>query len=224
MPPGYEGDFEPQPAYPPAPLAAPRPSGSGRGPVVAVALAVVLLGAAGAVLALSRVGDEHQVSVAGTVSGTFAPAGCAGPAVDAEVIPEASKHREGTIEYETAPAYGGEHNPLPLPRAQQVYQRGMGPDLVERAVHNLEHAYVVVWYDTEASQEDVDRVAGEVRATRYDKVIMVPWDRGTFADTRFALSAWGHLRYCEQPDAASITAFYEEHGGSYGDAPEKLAP
>jgi hypothetical protein len=199
------------------PLAAPPPSGPRQGPLVALALAVLLLAAAGGVVAAVRVGDKDRDAV------TVAAAGCAGPSVDAEAVPGVAKHGGGTIEYETSPPYAGEHNPLPLPASSRPVERGTTPFAVERAVHNLEHGYVVVWYDSDASQEDVDRVADEVRAARLQKVLMVPWDRGTFENTRFALSAWGHIRYCEQPDAESIAAFYSEHGGPNGDAPERNA-
>lgn len=180
---------------------------------VAVVAVLVLLGAIGAVT--SKDGDSGGEPAAGP--------GC-GMVTD-HAIPEgdAAKHADGPIEYDTAPPHGGKHNPTWLPAFQRVIRRDNAPDLVvERAVHNLEHAYVVVWYGEDVSDEELDEVSEAVAGADLSKVLVVPFP-GRF-DAPFALTAWGHVQYCEQPDAASLRAFWDLHGGPNGDAPEKNAP
>lgn len=136
-----------------------------------------------------------------------------------------AEHRPGEIEYAYVPPSSGPHNGAPLTTARQVIPRDDAPDrVVERAVHNLEHGYVVVWYDDTATDEEVAAVADAARAAFLRKLLVVPWDRGAFGGPSFVLAAWGHVQPCELPDAEAIKAFWVAHGGENGEAPEARAP
>lgn len=206
--------FPPSPSAPPPGAPAPAPRRGLPGWLVgaiAVVAVLVVLGAVGVATSKDDRGGARPAAGAGC--GTIAD----------HPIPEAAKHVEGPIAYDTKPPHGGEHNPTWLPAFQKVIRRGSAPDLVvERAVHNLEHAYVVVWYGDDVRDEDLDAVAGAVADANLPKVLVVPYP-GTL-DTPFALAAWGHVQHCEQPDEAALRAFWDLHGGPNGDAPEKNAP
>jgi hypothetical protein len=140
---------------------------------------------------------------------------------------EGSAHRQGDIAYESSPPHSGPHNPIPLQSGAHVTDRRTAPENVaERAVHNLEHAYVVVWYTPGASPDEVARAVAAADETGLRKVLVVPW-REAFDDTaaRFVLASWGYLQTCDYvPEAAAIKAFYDAHAGENGRAPEKFAP
>lgn len=180
--------------------------------VVALGLAIAVIGAAGVVAALGRsLGDDER-------PGPAASAGC-GPMRDF-ALPLDASHQAGRVEYPDIAPYGGPHSPSPLPGFLRFVPRdGAPPDVPERAVHNLEHGYVVVWYGTDATAESLEELRDALRETPR-KVMAVPW-RG--AGT-FTLAAWGHLQSCGQPTADAINAFFAEHGGENGDAPEASAP
>lgn len=183
---------------------------------VAVVGILVVLAAIG-----RSVGDGDDPSAPGTPGATVA-AGCS--PVEQFQPPESPTHEVGDIAYESAPAYGGPHHPSPLSPVQRVVTRDGAPDhVVERAVHNLEHGYVVVWYSDAASDEQIEAVGDAVRDADLRKVLVVPWQRGAL-DTPFVLAAWGALRECAAPDTATIRAFWDAHGGPNGSAPEKDAP
>jgi hypothetical protein len=183
-----------------------------------VALAVtVAIAAVVAVVVLTTRGGDSEPDAGPSVA---ASASC-GAVVDVPAVAE-PKHRDGTIEYEDGPPTSGDHNPMPLPGRRRVVDTGV-ENIVERAVHNLEHAYVVVWYDESVvSREDVGAALNGVTAT---KVIAVPWFRGGMGESRpYVLAAWGHRQDCTALTAQVVEAFYAAHGGENGDAPEKLAP
>jgi len=210
VPPQEPFAYEPGP-----PVAAPKRGMPGWvvGAIAVVAVLVVL----GAIGAVATKDDEPSGPAGLAASG----AGC-GTIAD-YAVPEGAVHADGTIEYDTKPPYGGRHNPTWLPSFQPVIRRGSAPEhVVERAVHNLEHAYVVVWYGDDASEEDLDAVADAVSDADLRKVLVVPYP-GEF-ETPFALAAWGHVQYCARPDEAELRTFWDLHGGQHGDAPEKNAP
>lgn len=89
---------------------------------------------------------------------------------------------EGTdIDYPDAPPAFGKHWPVPAEMTRKVYTASDRPPL-EQLVHNLEHGYLVLWYDETVADDD-DQMA-EIRAigdkfagtTNYrDKFIAAPW-------------------------------------------------
>jgi hypothetical protein len=98
-----------------------------------------------------------------------------------------------------------------------------------RAVHNLEHAYVLIYYraeDPDALPNDVIRSLERV-AESQDKVIIAPYP--SLEDgTSLALAAWNKLWQCPSTitpaQARTVaTAFIEAYRGT-SNAPEPNAP
>jgi hypothetical protein len=128
--------------------------------------------------------------------------------------------------YTTEPATSGLHDPSPLPQLPHVYTT---PVPETNAVHNLEHAYVLVYYRADGS----DALPGAVLdaltplVNSQEKTIMAP-----FADlpdgTSFALLAWNKLWSCPptitpQQATAMASGFIHAFRGT-GNAPEPSVP
>jgi uncharacterized protein DUF3105 len=99
-----------------------------------------------------------------------------------------------TYEYPNPPAPAGPHDPDPLPPDPHVY-----PDPVPetRAVHNLEHAYVIVYYLPTAQGGPSADVIRRLAALANDqkRVIMAPYP--TLApENGLALLAWDTRWFC----------------------------
>jgi hypothetical protein len=128
--------------------------------------------------------------------------------------------------YAAKPATGGAHDPAPLPAAQHIYS---SPVPETQAVHNLEHAYVLIYYrrgGIDRLPTSVIRSLSEV-AKQENKVIMAPHPELP-SSTSLALVAWNKLWSCPStvtPRQAQILAsgFIEAYRGT-SNAPEATAP
>lgn len=127
------------------------------------------------------------------------------------------------VQYDKIPPTSGRHNPTPLPVGRKkFYTRTENPP-PERAVHNLEHGYMVIWYDSKVTEPQLKTLEDAATAAE-GKFLFVPWQRGDFeGDKHIGLTAWGHKQMCGDVSGAAIQAFFDEHGGNNGDAPEKGA-
>ncbi|MGZ8636663.1 MAG: DUF3105 domain-containing protein [Actinomycetota bacterium] len=96
--------------------------------------------------------------------------------------------------YPDPPAAAGPHDPSPLPADPHVRAE---PASETRAVHNLEHAYVLIWYRpaTEGGlgRDVVDALEG--LAAGEDRVIMAPYP-DLPEDRALALVAWNTRWLC----------------------------
>ncbi|HJS26880.1 MAG TPA: DUF3105 domain-containing protein [Actinomycetota bacterium] len=128
--------------------------------------------------------------------------------------------------YSEDPATSGPHDPSPLPSDPAVYTE---PVREENAVHNLEHAYVILYYRAEGpealDQEVVDRL-GQI-AEGQEKVLLAPYP-DLEEGTSLAMTAWNKLWECpggvSAGDAATMAdAFIEAYRGT-SNAPEANAP
>lgn len=124
--------------------------------------------------------------------------------------------------YEDPPAAAGPHDPTPLPPDPHVYDR---PVPETKAVHNLEHAYVLLWYRPTAeggpSADVISRLAALARDE--DRVIMAPYPTLP-AGIGLAFLAWNTRWECpgtlDADRAAEITnAFIDAYRGTTN-APE----
>jgi hypothetical protein len=152
-----------------------------------------------------------------------AAAGCED--LERPVVSEPSRdHLEpgDTYTYEDPPPASGPHDPSPLPADPHVYA---APVPETRAVHNLEHAYVLVWYrptaDEGLSAATVSTLEDLARGE--DLVIMAPYP-GLPTDRGLALVAWNARWLCPaslDPDtaAAVASAFIDAYRGTTN-APE----
>jgi hypothetical protein len=193
--------------------------------LAAATLTVVL------VLQLLVRGDSPQPVAAAALAAGRA-AGCGRiltPAADAPGglhIPAGAPHQ-----YSQEPATSGPHDPSPLPDTPKVLtepvsDRAVGGVVPEsRAVHNLEHAFVIVYYRMDGPDAlptgVVDRLAALVRGD--DRVLMAPHE--DLPDgTSLALTAWNKLWSCPatitSTQAASVArGFIDAYRGTTN-APE----
>jgi hypothetical protein len=152
-----------------------------------------------------------------------AGAGCA--PLERPVLADPSRDHLASGEsfaYRDPPAAAGPHDPTPLPAEPHVR---IEPVAETRAVHNLEHAYVLVWFrpiaDGGLSEATIDALAR--LATDEDRVIMAPYP--DLPDgTALALVAWNTRWLCpagiSAEDAATVAgAFVDAYRGTTN-APE----
>ena len=104
------------------------------------------------------------------------------------------------FDYPSLPAAAGPHDASPLPPDPHVYQR---PVPETRAVHNLEHAYVLIYYRPTAeggmSSDTIDAL--ERLAREQSRVIMAPYPSLPEGQA-LALVAWNTRWMCP----ADVTA------------------
>jgi hypothetical protein len=133
--------------------------------------------------------------------------------------------------YPSQPPVSGPHAPIPPgPLSAGVYS---DPPDIGRAIHDLEHGAVVIWYSPDAPDQAVKRVTDFFsRSDEETKVVVAPYQYdqagGTLpAGTEMALAAWHHLRTCDQVNVAVAFQYVHayrldpDHTEDYkGDAPE----
>jgi hypothetical protein len=134
-----------------------------------------------------------------------------------------ASHVPGQVQYNPFPPTSGPHNGSTLPVGRKKFYSREDNPAPEQAVHNLEHAYVVVWYDSRATEEQVQRLRDAADAAE-SKFLVVPWTRGDFTgEKHIVLTAWGVRKECSDVSGAVIQKFIDDHGGFAGIAPEKNA-
>lgn len=98
----------------------------------------------------------------------------------------------------------------------------------ERAlVHNLEHGYVVGYYDEDAPKEQVAEFTEDAEAHiagDYPKLIVSPWDGKLPGDANFAYVGWNIRQTCAEYDSQVLNVFLKGNHSSAGVAPEKALP
>ena len=140
-----------------------------------------------------RTAGPGEVSAAARSAVTAA--GCGD--LEQPVVPDPSRVHLApgeSFDYPDRPAAAGPHDASPLPPDPHVYRI---PVPEARAVHNLEHAYVIIYYRPAAedglAQETIDRVAAIARDE--GRVIMAPYP-ALPDDRAFALLAWNTRWMC----------------------------
>jgi Protein of unknown function (DUF3105) len=151
---------------------------------------------------LLRGHPPSPVSTAAIAAGRAA--GCGPITTPARDAPGGLHLPPGTpYSYPQEPATSGYHDPAPLPDTPKVLTEpvsdrdvpGVTPET--RAVHNLEHAFVLVYYRADGAgalpEEVVQRLAQLVR--NEDRVLLAPHAELP-AGTALALAAWNELWTC----------------------------
>lgn len=122
----------------------------------------------------------------------------------------AAAHTADRVNYDTAPPSSGRHNPDPLPDSIHFYAQSEHPS-IERAVHLLEHGFVIGWYDAKLPADQVAKLK-TASAAAGDRFVAVPWDRQDFAANRhFALTAWGRTQRCATVSSTVISQFVDKY-------------
>jgi len=158
-------------------------------------------------------------------------AGCLG--VHQDPLSAAAQHVTTAIDYSTEkngdtaggtppiPPTGGKHNPISLGDKARFYPLAAKPR-PERAVHNLEHGYVVAWYDAKLPRTDVTTLQN--LATTLPRFLVVGWSNGDLpAGKHLVLTSWGRTERCGAAAQDVIRNFYSKHVDS-NLAPEKGFP
>lgn len=133
---------------------------------------------------------------------------------------------EQTYRYPDEPATSGPHDPSPLQSEPQVYT---SPIPETRAVHNLEHAYALIYYRSEGTDALAKPVVQELEslANAETKVIMAPHP-SLPPGTGLAVTAWNKLWECPATvslqQARTIAAGFIQAYRGTGNAPEPAAP
>jgi Protein of unknown function (DUF3105) len=141
-----------------------------------------------------RTPGPGEVSAAARSAATAA--GCGD--LEQPVVPDPSRVHLApgeSLDYPDRPAAAGPHDASPLPPDPHVYPL---PVPETQAVHNLEHAYVIIYYRPAAEaggldQETIDRLAAIARDE--GRVIMAPYP-ALPDDRAFALLAWNTRWMC----------------------------
>ena len=90
-------------------------------------------------------------------------------------------------------------------------------------VHNLEHGYIIFWYNCASLSESAcaelkSQIKSVMDEVNNVKVIAYPWDS---IDTPIAMTSWGRLLRMQTFDAAQALTFYKTN---LNQAPEPTAP
>lgn len=148
---------------------------------------LVVVGVLTYVLLLRARGPGEVSAQALAVAGA---AGCGALEQPVAAAPDRS-HLEpgGVFAYPDPPAAAGPHDPHPLPADPHVYAE---PVSETRAVHSLEHAYVLVYHDGISAET---LTALEALARDQDRVIAAPYP-DLPEGTGLALVAWNTRWMC----------------------------
>ena len=144
--------------------------------------------------------------------------------VHTDPLSPAAKHLPNPIDYanekygDTAggtppiPPSGGAHNAVSLgDKVTRFYPLDMKPR-PERAVHNLEHGYVVVWYDSKLPAAQVDALKTMAADPSMSRLIVVGWWQGDLpSDKHVVMTSWGKTDRCGSIDTAVVRDFYTVH-------------
>jgi hypothetical protein len=180
-----------------------------------LAVAVLLAAIIPSVLQARSRGEQRSVGYVKPASKAAAAAGCSGVRNDVQISRD---HTADTVDYtklladkgEQIPPSSGPHDPNPLPDSIHFYQRADKPKL-ERAVHNLEHGFIVAWYDSELPADQVTKLQ-QVSDQAGERFIAVPWDRGVFPDGKHVvLTAWDRTQRCSTVDAGVVGDFVKTY-------------
>jgi len=134
-----------------------------------------------------------------------------------------SKEKNGDTEGGTPPIppSGGKHNPVSLGDKTRFYPLSEKPR-PERAVHNLEHGYIVAWYDSKLPAADLKTL--QTLTTSLQRFLVVGWWQGDLpADKHLVLTSWGRTERCSTASSAVISNFFAKHHDATI-APEKGLP
>ncbi|MCM3886845.1 DUF3105 domain-containing protein [Frankia sp. R82] len=149
----------------------------------------------------------HKVGYVAAASSAATAAGCTGTVNDSS---QGSTHVSTTVNYKASPPSSGSHNPDPLPDGISFYNPASAIP-TERAVHNLEHGFIVGWYDQSLPAAQVEKLRS-LAANAGPRFIGVPWTRGAFPDGKhFVLTAWDRTQRCTTVSADVISQFVDKH-------------
>ena len=155
-------------------------------------------------------------------------AGCTG--VHQDPISPAGQHVTTAIDYTkekygdteggtpAIPPSGGRHNAISLGDTNRFYPLSEKPR-PERAVHNLEHGFIVAWYDSQLPASEVTKLEALTKDPKFSRLLVVGWWQGSLPDGKHVvLTSWGRTDRCSTVSDSVMQSFYAAHLNS------KLSP
>jgi len=145
-----------------------------------------------------------------------------------EIMENGTDHvEEGVkVDYSTNPPTSGPHYAQTLYAGffDETSQEAAIPNAESHIVHNLEHGYVVFWYncsdlDAAACTALKDEIRAVIADVGADKVIAFPW---TSISEVVVLTSWGQELRMDEFDADAAASFVEANR-SHPRAPEPFA-
>jgi hypothetical protein len=126
--------------------------------------------------------------------------------------------------YNSDPPAGGDHYPTTMPT--KFYKESDLASLpqypVGYLVHNLEHGYVIFWYNCQVYQGTCDSLMQQIQQVMSQfggvKVIAFPWHT---INVPVVLTSWGRLLRLSTPDQTVMTQFVQTYRFQ---APEPNSP
>lgn len=164
-------------------------------------------------------GKQHAVGYMRSPTAAAKAAGCTGVRNDRQ-IPTSIVKAGTTVDYaklaasagQALPPTSGPREANPLPDTPAFYARTAAPR-PERAVGNLNHGYVVAWYDSQLPAADVKTLQNATAQNA--RTLVVPWTRSVFpSGQHLVFAAWDRTQRCMRASAAALTEF----ASSYRDA------
>jgi hypothetical protein len=109
------------------------------------------------------------------------------------------------------PPSGGKHNGLSLDDKPRFYPLSVKPR-PERAVHDLEHGYVVVWYDAQLPPAQVQLLQSIASDPSMSRLLVVGWWEGDLPlGKHVVMTSWQKTDRCSSIDTAVAREFYNVH-------------
>jgi len=145
--------------------------------------------------------------------------------VDEDVQDEGAGHVTEIPTYQSVPATSGPHFAQTLPGDVSVYDQPADPVFEARAVHNLEHGYVMMYYRSEGDDALAgDAVSGlEELAESEEEVIIAPYPNLPEGEN-LTFVAWTNIQRCnaegEADDVMTVAEAFIQDFKNSGDAPE----
>ena len=152
----------------------------------------------------------------------FGGGGNGGARVGTRNVNEGASHvGQGEIPtYQNVPATSGSHWNLGDGVAPVFWRVYTSPVPEAAIIHNLEHGGIVIWYQSTATEQDVQAltqfVQQQLQTTDF-KYVLSPWTGADFGHP-IAVTAWDWVLYLDSADTDQIRAFRDDHPVS--DAPE----
>ena len=191
----------------------------------AIAVAVILIAAAviPAYLHDQSVARKNKAGYQAKPTAAERAAGCLGVHNDPISSGGTTVHTYSPIDYSKEkfgdtrggtppiPPTGGRHNPVSLGDTNRFYPVSAQPR-PERAVHNLEHGYVVAWYDAKLPNAQVATLQALAAQPAFSRLLVVGWWQGDLpAGKHLVLTSWGRTDRCGSASEPVISAFYKAH-------------
>jgi len=183
--------------------------------LIFIALAAVIVVAAGAIGAAFILSGNDS-----SASGPSTEGDCTFQTFDALEASHVEELPKG-YEYNSIPATSGQHNATPT--IWNLYDQPV-PQI--NSVHNLEHGGVVVQYGSEVPDDAVASLADWYQQDPRGLVVAplaadLEDEDPTLAD-QIVVTSWTHMLRCASFDEAALTDFIDDFRGPQGDAPEKF--